>query len=253
MRALPRSRRPAGAALLVALLGALLGTTGCAGKDDAPSEPVAGSSPAAPSSSAAPEPTTSPTTATATPTPTPVTLPLVDRLLPSGRVPGLNDAWVWQDGDTGAPTADPFGVCARADLLSIGATDVVARTYFPPDDSDDNAAEQVAEFPDVKTARLAWSVLRSWYERCGTQRAGHPGLAVRPLQPVPVPAGTARWYLLSWTPDGEETGRFEAFGAVLAGTRVALLRMDHSGQDHDYPPGQDPMVGMVRAAAALLG
>lgn len=249
MRALSRSSSAAGAALVVASMI----MAGCAGKDDAPSEPVAGDSPGAPSSSLAPEPTTSPTTATAAPTPTPGTLPLVDRLLPTGRVPGLDDAWVWQDGDTGAPPADPFGVCAKADLLSIGATDVVARTYFPPDDSDDNAAEQVAEFPDAKTARMAWSVLKSWHDRCGRTIDSEPGLRVRPLESVPVSSGAARWYLVSWRSAGEEAGRFETFGAVLAGTRLAVLRMDHSGQDHDYPPGEDPMVGMVEAAAALLG
>ena len=71
--------------------------------------------------------------------------------------------------------------------------------------------------------------------------------------PVPVETGQARWYLLSWNPVGEETGRFEAFGAVRSGTRISVLRMDNSGQDYNYPPGEEPMVGMVRAASARLG
>jgi hypothetical protein len=28
--------------------------------------------------------------------------------------------------------------------------------------------------------------------------------------------------------------------------------MDNSGQDHDYPPGGEPMIGMVTAAAGWL-
>jgi hypothetical protein len=39
---------------------------------------------------------------------------------------------------------------------------------------------------------------------------------------------------------------------ALDGTRIAVLRMDHSGQDHNYPAGKDPMVGMVVAATGKL-
>jgi hypothetical protein len=177
---------------------------------------------------------------------------LVDRLLPTAQVPGLNAQWKWQDGETGAATGDPFGVCAKADLVSIGASDVVSRTWFPPDDSDDSAAEQVAEFPDATTAATAWTVLKAWHDRCGRAMDPAAGLKVGPLTPVAVDAGSARWYLLSWTPPGEETGRFETFGMALDGTHIAVLRMDHSGQDHSYPAGKDPMVGMVVGAAATL-
>jgi hypothetical protein len=69
---------------------------------------------------------------------------------------------------------------------------------------------------------------------------------------VPVGAGSGRWYLLSWQPAGEETGRFESFGMVLNGTRIAVLRIDNSGQDHDYPTGHEPMTSMVTAAAGWL-
>jgi hypothetical protein len=167
-------------------------------------------------------------------------------------VPGLNAQWKWQDGDTGPAVTDPFGLCAKVDLASIGATEVVERTYFPPDDSDDNAAEQVAEFPDTATAARVWAVLKSWHDKCGRALSADTGLKVGPLTPVPVTAGSGRWYLLSWQPPSEETGRFEAFGMVLSGTRIAVLRMDTSGQDHDYPPGKEPMVGMVTAAAGWL-
>jgi hypothetical protein len=94
-------------------------------------------------------------------------------------------------------------------------------------------------------------VLQSWHDQCKQRAADHPGLRVRKLVDLPG-SGQARWYLLSWTPAGEETGRFEAFGMTLDGTRIALLRIDNSGQDHDYPPGREPMAGMLAAAAAWI-
>ena len=241
--------------LSAALLGTLALTAGCAADHSSgtPSAP-----PTTQVTSSSPEPTeqlSGTFTPTGSPEPAAPTAPtaLLDRLLPTGLVPGLNSTWNWQDGDTGEPTTDPFGACAKADLLSIGATEVVERTYFPPDDSDDNAAEQVAEFPDATTAARTWAVLKSWHDRCAKSAAAdHPGLRVGALTPVPVGAGSGRWYLLSWQPAGEETGRFESFGMVLNGTRIAVLRIDNSGQDHDYPTGHEPMTSMVTAAAGWL-
>jgi hypothetical protein len=241
MHALPKPAALVAACLFLA--------AACAGTDDSPGTPETGDSPSVQSPSSTAEPTLAPTT----PTPSPTNqASLIDRLLPTGEVPGLNATWHWQDGVTRETSTDRFGLCPKADLLSIGATQVVERSYFPPDDSDDNAAEQIAEFPDAKTAALAWTVLKSWHDKCGRTISADLGLTVRPLIAVPVGAGSARWYLLSWTPAGEETGRFEAFGMVLNGTRIAVLRMDNSGQDYDYPVGHEPMVGMLRAAAAWI-
>lgn len=223
--------------------------TGCAGNDDQPSTAPAGESPSAHRSSGTPE-----TPASSDPVsagPSPADLPLVDRLIPTGDVPGLNARWRWQDGKTGPAGTELFGLCAKVDLASIGAVSAVERSYFPPDDSDDNAAEQIAEFPDAATAARAWSVLQSWHDQCKQKVHEHPGLRVRKLVDI-AGAGAARWYLLSWTPDGDETGRFEAFGMVLHGTRLALLRMDSSGQDYDYPVGKEPIAAMLRAAAGWL-
>ena len=245
MRALPlRTTLPA------ALVACLLAASGCGAKNDRPSTPTTGDSPAARSTTpSAPE--SSPTTAAATPTTT-APASLGDRLLPTAQVPGLNATWHWQDGETGPASGDPFGACAKVDLASIGATEVVERGYYPPDDSDDNAAEQVAEFPDANTAARAWAVLGSWHDRCATAVRDATDVKVGAFQTVPVASGKARWYLVSWKPAGEETGRFETLGMVLDGTRIAVLRIDHSGQDHSYPPGQDPMVGMVKAAAVRV-
>ena len=246
-------------ARLASRLGAAAATTalllaaGCTGSDDRPAAPETPDSPVAGSPSSDPSIGPEQTSGTFSSSPTSSTAePLVDRLMPTGEVPGLNAQWTWQDGDTGQPTDAPFGLCAKADLLSIGATEVVARTYFPPDDSDDNAGEQVAEFPDTATAQRAWAVLAGWHKRCGTALSSDNTLRVGQFTPVAVQLGTARWYLLSWAPPGEETGRFEAFGMVLNGTRIAVLKIDNSGQDHIYPPGREPMVGMLMGAAPWL-
>jgi hypothetical protein len=231
---------------VVALLASLALAAGCTHSGDSPDRPETGDSPAA---SAPVSPDESDAPSATPPAATPTDKPLLDRLLPTDLVPGLNSEWHWQDGDTGTPPADPFGRCAKADLLSIGATEAVERTYFPPDDSDDNAAEQIAEFPDASTAARAWSVLGAWHKRCG-RVADAP--RVGEMVSVPVDHGTARWYLLSHVLPDEENAEFEAFGMVLSGTRIAVLRMVSIGQDYDYPAGQEPMVGMVTAAAGWL-
>ena len=244
MRALPlRTTLPA------ALVACLLAASGCGTTAEKPAAAqTSGSSPTRASTPSTPVPSTATASATAS-----GPAALVDRLLPTGEVPGLNAGWQWQDGETGPASGDPFGSCAKVDPGSVGATEVVERTYFPPDDSDDNAAEQVAEFPDTDTAGRAWAVLGSWHDRCAATVTDATDVKVGGFQTVSVAAGRARWYLLSSTPTGEDTGRFETFGTVQNGTRIAVVRMDHSGQDHDYPPGKDPIIGMVKAAAGLLG
>ncbi len=251
MRAFPRS-----ATLLAACT--LVLATGC-GTDD---EPTAATGSETPPSSAAtstePEPTpptTSPSSASPTVSASPASL--TDRLLATGEVPGLNASWHWQDGETGPAGADPFGACAKVDLASIGATEVVARSYFPPVDTDDHAAQQVAEFPDTATAARAAKVLASWHAQCrrwvAAQDPTATGVRVRPVTAVDTASGTGTWYLVSWTPKGAEEGRFHAFGTVVDGTRISVLSIDNGGQDYNYPVGKEPMVGMVAAAAEKLG
>lgn len=239
-----------------AMLGPVV--AGCSSSAGPTATPPTSATPSPQTSTSSSEPT--PTAATSSPTaptsPPPTTdtpHTLTERLLPTAQVPGLNAQWQWQDGETGPAATEPFGTCAKADLLSIGASDVVSRTYLPPDDSDDNAAQQVAEFPDARTAATAWTVLKAWHDRCDHALRADAALKVGATQPVPVRSGSASWYLLSWHPAGEETARFETFGMALDGTRITVVRIDHSGRTHSYPPGQDPVIGMLTAAASRLG
>lgn len=258
MRALPR---PVVALVACAVLSSGL-LSGC-GSDDDPGATPSSEAPAtdtptssAPSTSTPATPTQTPTqtpteTASESPTTAPSAVPLRARLLPTDDVPGLNASWHWQNGKTGTGTK-PFGICAKASLIDIGATKVVQRSYFPPDDSDDNAGQQVAEFPDAKTAGLAMSVLRSWRKDCGTPMTSSHQLKAGPLTRVPTTAGDAFWYLITWTSGDEEVGRFEAIGLVRNGTRISVLTMTNSGLDYNYPAGEEPMVAMAQVAAAKL-
>lgn len=244
----PRLRLAAVSACLV------LAATACGGRDGEPSSAQPGSEPTQPTASASltPEPTVSATpTDDAEPTASASPETLEDRLLPTGDVPGLNATWEWQDGETGPAGAEPFGLCAKVDLASIGATEVVERSYFPPVDSDDSAGEQIAEFPDTKSVAQATAVLKSWRTKCKAF-LGKAGSKIGSLTPVTVPTGTGAWYLVSY-PEGGDEGRFHAFGFVASGTRIAVLSIDNGGQDYNYPAGKEPMVAMVRAAAARLG
>jgi hypothetical protein len=243
-------------------LACLLGATGCASKNDPPSREAVDPRPT-PTTTATPgETITADPTPTSSPTPTntpslvtPATL--TDRLLPTSAVPGLTATWHWQDGRTGTAGPDAFGVCAKVDLASIGATQVVQRTYFPPVDTDDHAGEQIAEFPDVATAVRAAHVLLSWHDKCaaaGTYRNFRVGAATS--LPVVGATGTrylATWYLATWYPTGSDEGRTEAFGIAARGTRIAVLRIDRGTRAFRYPVGQDPMIAMVHEAAAELG
>ncbi|MBO9520785.1 MAG: hypothetical protein J7518_04530 [Nocardioidaceae bacterium] len=245
MRAFPRSVVVAGVAATAC--AALL--AGC-GADDEPSKPVAEDTPAT-SAPVTPAPTTPAPETSAPSTPDPATLS--DRLLLTAQVPGLNAQWHWQDGRTAQLGTEPSNICAQASLVDIGATNGVFRTFFPPDDSDDNAAQQIAVFPDAKTTASAWSVLKSWQLRCG--EAISADVKIRAGAPVAVrtSADEASWYLVTSQPMGEETGRFDAVGMIRKGTTISVLTMTNSGQDYSYPKGKEPMVAMVKAAAAKLG
>lgn len=242
---LPALARTAALALAV-----LLGTAGCTSKNNSPSHETVDPTPTQITTPAetigdSPTPTVTPSVVT------PATL--TDRLLATSAVPGLNATWHWQDGNTGPAGTDPFGVCAKVDLTSIGATQVVQRTYFPPVDTDDNAGEQIAEFPDTATAARAARVLQSWHDKCTAPTSTDRNFKVGALTGALAGSATGSWYVASWAPTGSDEGRTEAFGIVTAGTRIAVLRIDRGTQAFHYAPGHEPMIAMVAAAAAGLG
>ena len=168
-------------------------------------------------------------------------------------MPPLNDSSPWRQVRTGPVSSNPFGLCAKFDVLSIGAEQAVERRFTSPAVA--LAAQEIATFPDAATTARAQKVLQSWHDTCSKRVPGHP-VRVRPISSVPVSQGAGWWYLVSYSTHpglGGGQGRFHSFGLVAVGTRLSLLTMDHPGQDHNYPPGQDPMQLAVKAAAGKLG
>lgn len=239
--------------------GAVLGAgvlSGCSisRDDDTPppqtsdtTEPTPDASPT-PSSDPVPSPTpsTSPTAAPATPSSTAPATPAA-ALLAAGELPQLNPSTPWTEKRTGAAGMQPFGLCQKFDLLTIGAESAVERSYSA---GANTAAEQVAQFPDAQNTVRAGKVLEAWQRDCAGRVKG-TRVKVGPLTDVAVPNGRGWSYLVSYQRRG--VGHFHALGVVLARNHIALVRMDHDGQDHDYPPGQDPVDLAVKAVAARLG
>ena len=173
-------------------------------------------------------------------------------LLAAADFPQLNETSRWTEGRTTVPGPTSFGLCQQFDILSIGAMNTVERSYATGSSGRDTAGQQMAEFPDAQNTVRASKVLEAWHDRCRTEgNVRGKNVRVRPVSEVPVANGKGWWYLLSYTRGG--TGHFHSFGVAFSGNRMALLKIDHDGQDHNYEPGQDPMELAVKAASAKMG
>ncbi len=237
------------AASTVVLSGAL---AGCSISRDEPDKSAASDSPeptATESSSTEPTPTESPSASpSATTSPSASTAPTPQAaLLTAAEMPQLNSTSKWTQGRTGPVSTRPFGLCQKFDLLTIGALDAVQRTFTHDTDI---AGQQVADFPDAQNAVRASKVIEAWQRDCAKRVRGN-NVQVRAIKDVPVAKGKGWWYLVSF--ESRDEGHFHSLGLALSGTRMTLIRMDHDGQDHNYPPGKDPMQLAVKAAAAKLG
>ena len=226
---------------------------GCSISRDEPDQPAASDSPEpkatestepTESPSASPSATTSSPSASASASTAPTT---TAALLTAAEMPQLNSTAKWTQRRTGPVSTRPFGLCQKFDLLSIGALDAVERTFTHDTDT---AGQQVANFPDAQNAVRASKVVEAWQRDCAKRIRGN-NVRVRAINDVPVAKGTGWWYLVSF--ESRDEGHFHSLGLVLSGTRMTLIRMDHDGQDHNYPPGKDPMQLAVKAAAAKLG
>ncbi len=246
-----------GGILAVVTLGMLL--TGCSvTTDDEPGRSAA-STPPEPSPTDSEDPGTGEESTPPSSTPTATEEPSSPEASPgspeavligAADLPQLNDESPWTEQQTTVPGQRSFGLCQQFDLLSIGAMSIVERTYRAGTSGRDTAGMQVAEFPDAQTAVRAAKVLEAWHRDCRDQVRGR-NVRIRPIQDVAVTTGKGWEYLVSYTRGG--TGRFHSFGVTWSGTRMALLRIDHVGQDHNYEPGEDPMELAVKAASAKMG
>ena len=184
------------------------------------------------------------------------------RLLSGAEMPGFNDTFTWRVESTrGREGRKPFGTCHRFTLASIGASQVIRRSYVASrPDSQSAAGHLAADFPDEKTAKRAYQVLTSWRAQCGERLAKYERREIGDLQPVEMPSGlpadsgAANWYLLTYGPvSGDpDSGYFDAQGLTRVGKAISVLEMRLAGQDYNYEPGQEPMLIAVERAAAEL-
>ena len=163
-------------------------------------------------------------------------------------MPQLNSTSPWKVGRTGPAGTRPFGLCQKFDLLTIGATEAVERTFTHEGDT---AGQQVAEFADAQTAVRASKVLEAWHRRLC--RAGAAVRACGCGRSPTSPSPRGRGGTTSSASSRRGTGHFHSLGLVLSGPRMTVLRMDHDGQDHNYPPGKDPMELAVKACISQNG
>jgi len=241
------------AAVLVCI-GALVGCS-VSRDNDEPSKARATQSPEAtetvteePTTSTSPSASASQSTApSGSPSASPAATTPRAALLTAAEMPQLNSTSPWKVGRTGPAGTRPFGLCQRFDLLTIGATEAVERTFTHEGDT---AGQQVAEFADARTAVRASKVLEAWHRSCAGRVLGQ-NVRVRPVTDVAVTKGTGWNYLVSFERRG--TGHLHSLGLALSGPRMTVLRMDHDGQDHNYEPGKAPMELAVKGASARMG
>ena len=245
--------------MAAATLGLLLSGafSGCSiTQDDDPKRATSAAPEPTPTDADTEQPSETPS-ATTTPTPsasastTPAATPEA-ALLGAAELPQLNETSRWTQGKTIVPGQTSFGLCQQFDTLSIGAMNTIERSYSTGPSGGDTAGQQMAEFPDAQNTVRASKVLQAWHDKCNTKgQVRGKNVKVRQITEVPVANGKGWWYLVSYTRGG--TGHFHSFGVAYSGNRMALLKIDHEGQDHNYEPGQDPMELAVKAASAKMG
>jgi hypothetical protein len=249
--------RKRGAAVAVATLGLLLNgaLAGCSSNKDDDSNKR--------DTSSAPEPTPTPTSTepeTGTPGATPSATPSASSaaepaaaLLGAAELPPLNSSSPWTELKTTVPGPTNFGLCQQFDILSIGAMSVLERS-FKGGSAGDTAGQQVAEFPDAQNTVRAAKVLEAWQRDCKREvlnaMSSIKNAKVGAITDVVVPKGKGWYYIVSYTRGGK--GHFHELGVTYNRNRMVLLKIDHDGQDHNYPAGHDPMELAVKAASAKM-
>jgi hypothetical protein len=182
-------------------------------------------------------------------------------LLRADELPGLNAQHSWKTiGTANEEKPQPVWACQVTDFSSIGATDVWVRRFVGKPGGGDSAKARsaVITFADPQSAARGFAVLRAWHDRCEDQlkqKYKRVRVDASPTD-IKVSSGDAEWRLAVYGPvkGKPNAGYLDATGYVKQGERISLVTMVNVGQDYNYPPGREPIVGAVQnAAAKLLG
>ena len=251
-------------AVPLTLVVTLITAAGCADPGDPaaddPTTSTAGTS-ADPTPGPSTEPSESDTdTASSDPTPadteSPAPTGLRSALLSADQVPPLNAGFTWRSTGTSAEGEEPFGVCQKTPLSTIGATAAMVRDHAPglAGRDDTTASQVVARFADPKSAWRTYQVLKSWRTQC-TDFMDFEQEKVSDLVKVPVDTGVGHRFVVSYLPRGATDTRIVAYGMTLAGRHISLMQFDLTGQDWNYRPGREPesvAVGRINTLLARL-
>lgn len=198
-----------------------------------------------------------PTSSTTTPRARTAATRARDAQIKAADLPGFNQAWAWDRHRTmrGAGRRLP-PVCSVTSLVSIGGS-VAYRTDYASSLSKDATAVQVtAVFPDIQTAITAEQVLATWGDRC-QRRVRQQDLEdarVTAMSQVHTDAGVGRQWMTTYRPvPGEpDSTWFNAEGFVRSADMITYLVIRSSGQDYDYPPGEEPIANALQVAGRYL-
>ncbi len=176
---------------------------------------------------------------------------LAARLLTADELPGVNDETSWTVDTTGAEDGRTTGACQRFDLVSLGASEAVVRTFTSNQDTVE-AAQVVARFADDKSAWRAHRVLTSWRKKCAEQ-VDASDVEVGELRALDVSVGNADAYVVRYGEAGAEDQHWAGAGISRRGPLLSLVQIDLVGQDYNYPAGEEPAALAAMSALGDLG
>ena len=164
----------------------------------------------------------------------------------------------WQQTDTNRTDDGTFLRCQRDTLASLGATEVLVRTFQRPASGGQvaDAGQLIAYFPSSQAAQDANGTLFDWVQTCGDYATGTGGKLAKVGGDIvadtvqrrgPVgPGNGAAWQLMF--DDDDRTDEYAWFDSIGIGFMdqpfLTIVTYDDYGQDANYEP-LDQMPGVV--------
>jgi hypothetical protein len=178
--------------------------------------------------------------------------------IPAGELPGLNDTWTWRVESQGpGPGESAPSLCTLSSLESVGAKSSYRTDYDSAVSKSAHATVITAVFPDLQTATLAKTVLRSWQAQCARRlkhQFSYENVTVGPIGKVQTDVGVGEEWLSSFGPVAGHADEawFQGEGFVADGDTLTYVVIASIGQDYNYEPGQQPVELALAVAGAKL-
>ncbi|HKA68898.1 MAG TPA: hypothetical protein VKG85_07230 [Actinomycetes bacterium] len=170
----------------------------------------------------------------------------------------------WRQTSTNRTDYGSFVRCQRDTLASVGATEVLVRTFGRSglDDVPLEASQLIAYFPTNAAATDAYGTVFQWLENCdqyATGTGGEPAwvggdLVNDTVQPrgAERPATGAAWQYRFDDNIADQDAWFDSIGVGAVGQYLTIVTYGDYGQDANYEPDQMPGVVLLQDAFAKL-